>query len=244
MVGRRTGAAARTAVRSGRSRSRPRSRASPCIRACGDARCLPCRGIPAASGRKCRSGARSRAPSLRRSATGRLVRRSAMGRLVPLLALRQAAAWWSVRQVEVHDLVSLGRALAELEVERYSCGIRGEPLPGIDLACSRRLKDKAEDGTPSSFTTAARCWFGIDFDSLPAPVWDPERLARRRVGIERDRAEYGQTPPRARTTARTSTWPTMRIRRRLTRRGTGQSSSAPPSLPCRSSFTTPQPTGS
>jgi hypothetical protein len=106
------------------------------------------------------------------------------------------ATWWSVRQVDIHDLVSLGQALADLEPERCSCVIRGEPLPGINLGCTRRLKDAAEDGTPPSFAPAARRWFGIDFDSLPAPVWDPEKLARRRAAIERDRAEHGAPLPK------------------------------------------------
>jgi hypothetical protein len=106
------------------------------------------------------------------------------------------ATWWSVRQVDVHDLGSLGQALASLEPERCSCVIRGEPLPGIDLACTRRLKDAAEDGTPPSFIPAARHWFGIDFDSLPAPVWDENKLARRRAAIERDRAENSMPLPK------------------------------------------------
>jgi hypothetical protein len=106
------------------------------------------------------------------------------------------ATWWSARQIDVHDLVSLGQALASLEHERCSCVIRGEPLPGINLACTRRLKDAAEDGTPPSFTPAARHWFGIDFDSLPAPVWDPERLARRRAAIQRDRLKNGVPLPK------------------------------------------------
>jgi hypothetical protein len=106
------------------------------------------------------------------------------------------ATWWSVRQIPVHDLVSLGRALADLEAERCSCVTRGEPLPGINLTCTRRLKDAAEDGTPPSFAPAARHWFGIDVDSLPAPIWDPEKLARRRATIERDRAEHGPPLPK------------------------------------------------
>ena len=101
------------------------------------------------------------------------------------------ATWWSVRQVEVCDLVSLAWALASLEAERYSCVIRGEPLPGIKLGCTRRLKEAAEDGTPPSFAPASRYWFGIDFDSLPAPIWDPDKLVRRREVILRDRAEHG-----------------------------------------------------
>jgi hypothetical protein len=101
------------------------------------------------------------------------------------------AMWWSVRQVDVCDLLSLGDALISLERERCSCVIRGEPLPGIDPACTRRLKDQAEDGAPPSFAPAARRWLGIDFDSLPTPVWDPDKLRRRRAAIERDHLEHG-----------------------------------------------------
>jgi hypothetical protein len=106
------------------------------------------------------------------------------------------ATWWSVRQIDVHDLISLGQMLAGLQPERCSCVIRGEPLPGIDLTCTRRLKDTAEDGTPPSFAPTARRCVGIDFDSLPMPIWDPERLARRRAAIERDRREHGPPLPK------------------------------------------------
>ena len=106
------------------------------------------------------------------------------------------ATWWSVRQIEAHDLVSLGRALAELERASSSCVIRGEPLPGINSARTRRLKDAAEDGTPPSVTPAARRWFAIDFDSLPAPTWDADKLARRRAAIERDCAEHPHRRPK------------------------------------------------
>jgi hypothetical protein len=102
------------------------------------------------------------------------------------------ATWWSVCQVDVHDLVSLGRALADLEHASCSCVIRGEPIADINLAHTRRLKDDAEDGTPPSFAPAARRWFGIDFDSLPTPIWDPDILARRREAIARDRLDHGQ----------------------------------------------------
>ena len=73
--------------------------------------------------------------------------------------LRATPTWWSIRQVEAYDLVSLGRALAQLERASSSCVIRGEPLPGINSARTQRLKDAAEDGTPPSVTPAARRWF-------------------------------------------------------------------------------------
>jgi hypothetical protein len=105
------------------------------------------------------------------------------------------AKWWSARQVPVRDLVSLGQALADLGRDPHSCVIRGEPIEAVDLTRCRRLKDPdPEDGTLPSFAPAARRWLGIDVDSLPTPVWDPEKLARRRAAIERDRAEQG--PPR------------------------------------------------
>ena len=106
------------------------------------------------------------------------------------------ATWWSVRQIDVHDLVSLGNALTGLEPDRWSCVIRGEPLPDVDLTCTRRLKDTAEDGTPPSFAPAARRWFGIDFDSLPTPIWNTEQPARRRAAIERDRRDHGPSLPK------------------------------------------------
>jgi hypothetical protein len=143
------------------------------------------------------------------------------------------ATWWSVRQVEAHDLVSLGRALADLERASCSCLIRGEPLPGINPARTRRLKDAAEDGTPPSFAPAARRWFAIDFDSLPTPIWNPGKLARRRAAIERDRAEHPHRRPKTADDGERSTSPPMMIRPRSTRPATGRSSSAQPSSPCR-----------
>jgi hypothetical protein len=100
--------------------------------------------------------------------------------------------WWSARQIPVEDIVSLGRAIHSLEHEPHSCLIRGEPIEGVDLSCCRRLKDAdPKDGTPPSFAPRARYYVGVDFDSVAAPVWDTDKLARRRAAIERNRAEHG-----------------------------------------------------
>jgi hypothetical protein len=107
-----------------------------------------------------------------------------------LIADYDYATWFTVAERPVNDLLDLGRLLASLETYSAVCIIRGRQLPSIDLARCRRLKDPdPEDGTPPSFEPAARCWLGIDIDSLPAPIWDPDKLARRREAIMRDRAE-------------------------------------------------------
>jgi hypothetical protein len=124
------------------------------------------------------------------------------------------AKWWSVQRIEVDGFGSLGQALASLEADRRdehdawlsgepirrperSCVIRGEPIAGINFARTRRLKDAdPEDGTSPSFTPAARYHLAVDVDSLPAPIWNPEKLAKRRAAIERDRAEHGVPLPK------------------------------------------------
>jgi hypothetical protein len=105
------------------------------------------------------------------------------------------ATWWSVRQIEVSGIISLGRTLGSLQGDACSCIVRGEPIDGINLSCCRRLKDAAEDGTPPSFEPTARWWLAVDADSILTPIWDPDRLARRRATLERNRGEHG-TPLR------------------------------------------------
>jgi hypothetical protein len=107
------------------------------------------------------------------------------------------AKWWSVRQIEVRDIVSLGRALKSIETDPHSCAIRGEPYAGVNLSCCRRLKDKdPKDGTLPSFEAWARYWLGVDADSVAAPIWDADLLARRRAAIHRDRKEHPVIMPK------------------------------------------------
>jgi hypothetical protein len=106
------------------------------------------------------------------------------------------ATWFAVRQVQVDGIVSLGRALAELERQPRSCVICGQPLPDINWARTRRLlyPQVDEDGTeyPATFEAILRRWLAIDFDDLPVPEWNPDDLARRREAILRDYAERNQ----------------------------------------------------
>lgn len=97
--------------------------------------------------------------------------------------------WFSVREVPVHDIKSLGSALAALERDRFSFVIRGRPLPTTDRArCRRLLHDQLEDGAevPATFEPCARHCIALDFDALPTPQWDPDHLARRREAIRAD----------------------------------------------------------
>jgi hypothetical protein len=95
------------------------------------------------------------------------------------------AKWFSVDRIEVDGIVSLGRALRSLEPAPYSFAIRGEPLASTDLERTRRLlyEQVDEDGVvwPATFEARARQWLAVDFDDLPAPVWDEDKLARRRA---------------------------------------------------------------
>ena len=106
------------------------------------------------------------------------------------------ATWFAVRQVQVHDLVSLGQALAELERQPRSCVIRGQPLADINWGRTRRLiyPQVDEDGTehPATFEPCLRRWIALDFDDLSVPGWSPEDLARRRQAILQDYAERNQ----------------------------------------------------
>lgn len=104
---------------------------------------------------------------------------------------------FAVTERPVANLIDLGRLLATLEPWPTCCIIRGRPLPGINRERSRRLKDAdPKDDTPPSFEPAARRWIGIDVDSLTTPIWDPAQMERRRVAIERDRAEHGMPLPK------------------------------------------------
>lgn len=108
------------------------------------------------------------------------------------------AEWFAVREVPVHDIRTLGQALAELERNRHSFVIRGEPLSTTDRSrCRRLLYDQLEDGVevPATFEPAARRWLALDFDALPTPQWDHVHLARRREAIARDRAEHHEASP-------------------------------------------------
>jgi hypothetical protein len=108
------------------------------------------------------------------------------------------AAWFSVREQPVHDIASLGRSLSVLERDPYYFVIRGRPLPGSDRTrCRRLLYEQIEDGVEvaATFKTCARPWLAVDFDDLPAPVWDQEQLARLREAIERDRVANPQPAP-------------------------------------------------
>lgn len=104
---------------------------------------------------------------------------------------------FAVDERPVASLIDSGRLLASLETWPTCCIIRGRPLPGINRDRCRRLKDSdPKDGAQPSFHPAARRWIGIDFDSLPTPIWDPAMLARRSEAILRDRAEHGMPLPK------------------------------------------------
>jgi hypothetical protein len=108
--------------------------------------------------------------------------------------------WFSAHAVPVHDIGSLGQALAELERDAFSFVVRGVMIPGTDPdRCRRLLYPQLEDGleVPATFEPCARRWLGIDFDDLPTPVWDPVQLARRREAIRRDLEDHGLEPVNA-----------------------------------------------
>jgi hypothetical protein len=103
-----------------------------------------------------------------------------------------AATWFRVCEIEVSDLLSLGRALAIMDGKPRHFVVRGTPLPGTNCNRCRRLLYEDEDGTPPTFGPCARRWLALDFDGLDVPQWDPAALARRQQAILADYALRNQ----------------------------------------------------
>ena len=84
------------------------------------------------------------------------------------------AAHFRVGFLPARTIGELAAALTLLSGRRCSFVIRGEPLPGIDLARCRRLlhPHREADGslTPATFGDAARRWLAADFDGVPVPA--------------------------------------------------------------------------
>jgi hypothetical protein len=76
-----------------------------------------------------------------------------------------------VEIIPVADFTALCDALGRLTREPFAFVVRGAPVPGINLAYTRRLlhPDK-KSGDPATFTAAPQHWFAIDMDHIAAAV--------------------------------------------------------------------------
>jgi hypothetical protein len=80
-----------------------------------------------------------------------------------------AGRWFAVRSVDVHDLGSLAAALEVLVHDPRCCIVRGQLIPGVDVAKCRRLSDRAEHGDAVTFEACARHWLALDIDEVDEP---------------------------------------------------------------------------
>jgi hypothetical protein len=97
---------------------------------------------------------------------------------------------FQVRQV---DLISgfdhLCKSLNTLTQRPFAFVIRGDPLPGADLAKTRRLLyPDPETGEPATFAAVARNWFAVDIDKVKKPVAidpvsDPDGAIEHLIGL-------------------------------------------------------------
>lgn len=94
-----------------------------------------------------------------------------------------SATWFAVEARPVGSIHELHRELLQLEADPHACVIRGAPLPGINLACTRRTKS----GTAPAFFEVPRQWVMLDVDGLALPsaslLHDPEDVARRLLDL-------------------------------------------------------------
>jgi hypothetical protein len=82
------------------------------------------------------------------------------------------------REVEVHDLESLGQAIAMAARDPYSIVVRGKPKQAV----GRRAMYDDPDAGPANLTVTPRRWVAFDWDNVPVPH-DPD-------SIEHDQAEF------------------------------------------------------
>lgn len=89
------------------------------------------------------------------------------------------ATWFSAERVRVAGIHDLHRLLIQLEPDTSACIIRGKPVPGADLARTRRRKLE----NSGAFAEVPRSWAMLDLDGIPLPapcsvLEDPQDAAR------------------------------------------------------------------
>jgi hypothetical protein len=94
------------------------------------------------------------------------------------------------RQHAISGIDQLSRLLTELEREKYSFVIRGEPIPGLDPARAVRRLSRQSDGDGPYFrsTEGGQDWLCLDFDKVPCPSDlqpndEPERAIRYLISL-------------------------------------------------------------
>jgi len=134
--------------------------------------------------------------------SGDLIVLSSISNLVMTKQIRRAAKtgklikspypgekFFRVDKVGLACFSDLASALGKLAGTRHAFVVRGEPLPETNRAKTRKLvHDDPETGDRASFAEAARHWFAIDIDKVPAPVAtdvvnDPDDAIEYLIGV-------------------------------------------------------------
>ena len=107
--------------------------------------------------------------SVNKLMTKRVRRNRKSGKLITSSYGREK--FFRVRTVRLGGFSALAALLARLTGERYAFVVRGEPLAETNRGKARRLLyDDPETGDRATFGEAARHWFAVDLDKIPAPA--------------------------------------------------------------------------
>lgn len=82
------------------------------------------------------------------------------------------ASYFSVTKTPIYDLSNLDEELTRLQDAPWSFVIRGEPIEGIDMSCTRRWALEQADGSPPTFKEKPRRWLMLDIDSIDPDGFD------------------------------------------------------------------------
>jgi hypothetical protein len=97
--------------------------------------------------------------------------------------------FFRIESIAVANFRELCEALDQVAKDPYAFIIRGEPVPGINQAYTRRLlHPDPKTGDPATFAAVGRHWLLIDVDHVPAPpltdpVTDPEGAIQAVIGM-------------------------------------------------------------
>ena len=103
----------------------------------------------------------------RRHATKRIARNPKTGEIKNRSYDREYH--FRVEIIALGGFAALCATLTRLTAQLFAFVIRGVPVPGINLAYTRRLLHRdRKSGDPATFMPATRHWFAIDMDHVPA----------------------------------------------------------------------------
>jgi hypothetical protein len=119
--------------------------------------------------------------------TKQIRREPRSGRLVKSPYAREK--FFRITAIGLGGFADLSKGLTRLTSARHAFVVRGEPLPGINREKARRLlHDDPETGDRATFAAAARHWFAVDIDKVPAPpltdvATEPESAIEHLIGL-------------------------------------------------------------